>query len=47
MVFTDVTTSWCTMITGGTDPGLKYDVANNQLHLENNIGISLGTIVIL
>ena len=41
MVFTDVTSG--TMITGGTDPGLKYDVANNRLKLHDNIALAIGT----
>ena len=40
IVFTDVTSG--TMTTAGIDQKLKYDVVNNQLHLEDNIGISLG-----
>ena len=43
IVFTDITTAGDTMVSAGTDPNLKYDVVNNQLHLENNIGISFGT----
>ena len=42
IVFTDITTAGDTMVSAATDPGLKYDVVNNQLHLEDNIGISLG-----
>ena len=41
MVFTDVTSG--TMITGGTDPGLKYDVVNNRLKLNDNIALSIGS----
>ena len=42
IVFTDITTDGATMTSAATDPGLKYDVVNNQLHLLDNIGISLG-----
>ena len=42
IVFTNITADGATMTSAATDPGLKYDVVNNQLHLLDNIGISLG-----
>ena len=43
IVFTDITTAGDTMVSAATDPGLLYDVANNQVNLLDNIGISFGT----
>ena len=39
IVFTDITTAGDTMVSAGTDPGLKYDVVNNQLHLDDNLSL--------